>query len=498
MHPFEELVAGRFLSAAELTDPKVKILVALSGGPDSVSLLMALKAGLPQTQIFACHVNHGLRGEASQADAQFCRELCERLNVPFQLDCLNLGDEGESHFGEECLRELRYQALLRVAKKLAISYVVSGHTLGDQIETMLFRLFRGTSTGGLAAMKAVRPLGFEGEITLVRPMLNLERAAIEEYLQKTDLTARIDESNANNNYTRNFLRLDIIPLLLQRFPKLLENMAHLQVICSREDEFLNQMTRAEINGERGPGLSIEKLQHLHIALRSRVIAQLMRDQLIEPSFARVERVLEAIAQNRDTRQSLSDGFDLSIKSAQLKIVPTGELACGVVQVARARLLLPPVFLPLPQSGTKNIVVPWLDKAVKIEALANLTEPAEQSFPHRQALSALVDLSNVDGELTFRPRQDGDIIWPLGMPGIVRLKQYLHANRDRQVPAQELLKQLNDTLAQRLTPVLADSKEVLWVPGYGLSEKVKVRRRATHGITLLEIETDINSEESGFC
>ncbi len=516
MHPFEELVANRFLAATELSRTEtVKILIALSGGPDSVSLLMALKGGLPNAKIFACHVNHGLRGVASDNDAQFCLELCQSLGVPFDIVNLNLAvneklqtGEEQLQVSEEQLRKLRYQALMQVARKLMVPYVVSGHTLNDQVETMLFRLCRGTSIHGLAGMQAVRPLSdmhididIDQQVTLVRPMLDLERAAIEDYLQKTGSTARFDQSNDDNNYTRNFLRLDIIPLLQERFPGLIGNMAHLQVLCRQEDHFLNQLADNELSTERGPGLSVERLQAMHIALRRRVICQLLRINRIEPSFARVERVLAAVNEKQESRQSLGDGFDLSIKHALLNILPGAELDAGANEVEQARLRLSPVALVLPQDGkTKITVVPWMNKALKIEslALANSSDNVLRSFPHRQSLSALLDLSKVQGSLTFRPRQDGDIIQPLGMHEPVRLKQYLHANRDIQVPAQILLKQLNDTLAQRLTPVLADCKEVLWVPGYGLSEKVRVQSGATHVISLLNLVLDINSEKSGFC
>ncbi len=508
MHPFEELVANRFLAATELSRTEtVKILVALSGGPDSVSLLMALKAGLPNAQIFACHVNHGLRGVASDNDAQFCRELCQSLEVPFELANLNIAVDQKLHASEEQLRMLRYQALKHVAQKLMVPYVVSGHTLSDQAETMLFRLCRGTSIHGLAGMKAVRSLldtdtDTDGQITLVRPMLDLERAAVEDYLQTTGAKARFDQSNYDKSYTRNFLRLDIIPLLQERFPGLIANMSHLQVLCRQEDDFLNQLADDELNADRGQGLSVERLQIMHIALRRRVICELMRNNRIEPSFTRVERVLAAAYENQETRQSLADGFDLSIKNGLLDILPSAALDAGAEQVEQARLLLSPVALLLPQGGkTKIIVVPWLNKALKIESveLANqYSGHALEGFPHRQALNILVDLSKVQGSLTFRPRQDGDIIQPLGMPGPVRLKQYLHANRDSQVPAQALLKQFNDTLAQRLTPVLADCKEVLWVPGYGLSEKVRVQSSPTHVISLMDLVLDINTEKSGFC
>jgi len=497
MHSFEESVAANFLSATELNAGQgVKILLALSGGPDSVSLLLALKAGLPQSDLHACHVNHGLRGEAS-SEEQFCLELCRRLSVP--LTVINL-DLDPLRASEDRLRQLRYQALLNQAVKQVIPYVVTGHTLDDQLETMLFRLCRGTSIHGLSGMKAARALS--DNVSLVRPLLAMERKDVENFLRQTDNRACFDQSNADSKFTRNFLRLNVIPLLLERFPNLVGNFERLRILCHQDNQLLDALAREQLSGHRRDRLTTAAFESMHPALRGRVITQMMGECGVEPSFERVERALLALAKGIDTRLSIGDGFDLSIENSCIRLAASADLDAGDYQTECVRLSLQEIIVAIPAAGrSKNIVVPWLDKILRIVGLEEKEIASEEGldsqrrahqpelFPHRQALDALMDLSQVDGAVCFRARRDGDVICPLGMAVPVRLKQYLHANKDSNVPAQHLLLGLNGPLSQRLTPVLADEKEILWVPGYGLSEKVRVKLKATHGIALVELVRD---------
>jgi len=501
MHPFEHLVGSNLISLVASQSGKLRLLVALSGGADSVALLCALQANaaaeaeLP-IEIYVGHVNHGLRGQEADDDQRFCEQLCSKYKLPLQVMKLDLS---AGDCSEEALRGLRYKALTEMALSHSISHVVTAHTLSDQAETMLFRICRGTSLRGLAGIKGVRPLG--RGLQLLRPLLRFERLEVETYLADIGQTWCTDLSNDNSKYTRNFLRHQIIPHLAERFSALSQNFEHLRCNIEQENDLLDLLTAEQTSRLRQPGrrsqfLDIEGLRQLHPALRARVWVALMRENGVEASFERVQRIEKLLAPRDITnalgeRFSLGGGQDVVLEgggltiAAQISPRPESELL-------RQRQAMAPLAVRLPEQGPTSLtIIPWLNKALKIEKLqsALLVEPSQ--FPHRQAHHCLIDLSRIGGNLEFRLRQEGDRIQPLGMIQSVRLKQYLHANKD--AARVGLVMPLDPVAAQRLTPVLADEDEVLWVPGFGLSEKVKVgQSEMTYRLSLIDLADGVSS------
>lgn len=202
-------------------------VVAVSGGADSVALLHALAklknvAGnsTQQPSLVVAHVDHGVRGPASAADADFVRAEAESLSLPFYLGQGSAQTDAQPHSqtapSESSLRELRYKCLREAAQLHGARYLVTGHTLDDQIETVLFRIFRGTGLRGLNGIPTFRKLG--DQLTLVRPMLSVSRAETHAYLQKIGRPHRLDASNEDSHYTRNFLRNELLPLARKKFP----------------------------------------------------------------------------------------------------------------------------------------------------------------------------------------------------------------------------------------------------------------------------------------
>jgi hypothetical protein len=195
----------------------------------------------------------------------------------------------------------------------------------------------------------------------------------------------------------------------------------------------------------------------------------------------------------ENRYSLGDGLDLLFEGGGLTFaaqIESGKSSSDN-ELLHLRRAMPALTVRLPSGQATTItVIPWLDKALRVEAIAALSGGSgrDLAYPHRQAHDCLVDFSAISGSLCFRLRQEKDRIQPLGMGQSVRLKQYLHANKgaDR---GPGLLRHLDERLAQRLTPVLADDQEVLWVPGYGLSQKVRVGTIATHRLSLIDLVRD---------
>lgn len=181
-------------------------IVAVSGGPDSVALLRAL---IPENPI-AAHVNHQLRGDESDADEAFVRELASSLGVGFRSIRIDVKREAAGGNLEAAARRLRYQWLKSVAQETGAAWIATGHTADDQAETVLHRLIRGSGLQGLRGIAAVRECG---SVRIVRPLLTVRRTEIIEYLDSLRQPYRTDSSNADPRFTRNRIRAVLLPLM---------------------------------------------------------------------------------------------------------------------------------------------------------------------------------------------------------------------------------------------------------------------------------------------
>jgi len=204
-----------------------RILAAVSGGPDSVCLAHFLST-LGRRKGFAVsllHVHHGLRGREADHDARFVTALGKRWGLPVAVVAVPVRSLARARRGgiEEAARKLRYQALLREARRLRCNKVATGHHLDDQAETVLLHLLRGSRLAALAGISPRRRLS--RKIALIRPLLPLRRREIMAYLQVHGLKGRRDSSNSNERFTRNWIRRRVLPLLESRNPRIRERLA---------------------------------------------------------------------------------------------------------------------------------------------------------------------------------------------------------------------------------------------------------------------------------
>jgi tRNA(Ile)-lysidine synthase len=196
-----------------------RIIVGVSGGADSVALLHGLHRLAPalRLELYAAHLNHGLRPGGAEDDAEWTRELCRRLDVPVVVEQVDVpGRASDMHWNvEEAARIVRYEFLQRTAKCVGATHVAVAHNADDQVETVLHHLFRGTGLAGLRGMKRSRSLA-EG-ITLIRPLLSVHRVEIENWLAEIGQDYRTDASNADVSRTRNRIRHKVLPVLESEF-----------------------------------------------------------------------------------------------------------------------------------------------------------------------------------------------------------------------------------------------------------------------------------------
>jgi tRNA(Ile)-lysidine synthase len=471
-HAFSQSVAAAFqaaLAQAEQLKPGIagnnndlprRIVIGLSGGFDSAALVVALNAVAPQLQLHlhVCHVNHSLRGRESDEDELFCQRLCELLGV--ELHSRRLAKSAPS-VSEASLREARYRSLMEVAGAIGSSLIAVAHTRDDQVETMLFRLFRGTSIGGIIGMSPARLLS--DHFALIRPMLDLTRRDCLEFLAAAGVTARQDSSNDDTTFNRNFIRHEIIPLIESRFPGTRDRLMQLRSIVEDEDAVMAKLAQEAYSHFDDKVWKRAVLIDCPKAIKRRILSLALEQREIEVTFERIEMLLKIFEAGVETGYSLDAEWEARINHAG-DLVWLSKLPGKTISPSRVKV--PGITL-----------VPALSLALRVESYEHHSEAALK-FPAPRQLEALVDLSAVDAlAIELRQRRPGDLIQPFGMAELVRLKQFLRTHK-------------NDEEPHKLSGLLlADASEVLWVPGVGLSEKLRVNGVPTHKLSWIELAPD---------
>ena len=247
-----------------LTYPRGRLLVGLSGGADSVALLLLLlDAG---AEVAAVHVNHGLRGADSDGDERFVRALCERLQVP--LTCYRANPPENP--GENWAREIRYGFFQQAMQACGADALVLAHHLDDQAETLLLHLLRGAGLNGLTGMAGETS---RDGIRILRPLLGYTRAELRAYLQGKNQPWREDASNADARYLRNALRNELLPLMEQLAPGAAARIAQTADLLREDEAVLAEMTNAFLTAHPGDALPLDALQKQPKGLAVRILRQ---------------------------------------------------------------------------------------------------------------------------------------------------------------------------------------------------------------------------------
>lgn len=448
----EEPILARvryFLAALEIADKHV--LVAVSGGPDSMALLDVLhRLGIA---VVVGHVHHGLRVESGE-EAEFVRLRAQEYGISYSQRYVDvrgrMESQGESL--ETAARELRREALRAMAAEAGATYIATGHHADDQAETVLMRLLRGTGVRGLGG---IPPCNEE----FIRPLLQVWRAEILDYAHEHELPYRLDASNASPEHLRNRLRHQLLPLLEADYaPRLRERLAHLAEIARGDNVALEQWADKSYlkNAQPTPGgISLpHPLQELPEAIIRRVW-------------------LLALAAVRGDASDIGYAHLLAI--AALKTGEETHLPGAIVRYEYDRL----VFLQqeiVVEAYNSALPVPGVVELPSIGVILNTELLAQwSSYPTGDAV--LLDADNIVGGLTMRSWCAGDRYQPLGAPGTRKLQDIFV---DMQVPRR---------LRARV-PVVCDEEGIVWLAGYRLADRVKVSRKTDKGL-LIKIEWEFN-------
>ncbi len=393
-----------FIRQQKLIQQGDTVVCALSGGADSVALLYGLhllkdRLGI---RLEAAHFNHCLRGEESNRDESFVRQLCEKLNIPLTVSRAQIvpGEKGL----ENAAREARYDFLRTLPGKIA-----TAHTADDNAETVLIRMIRGTGLKGLGGIPPVNGC-------IIRPMLAVTRQEVEAFLREHDLPHVEDSSNAGDAFLRNRLRHHVLPLLQQENPKFSENLSAMALRLRLDEDYLSR----QADFSQIPPVS--QLRQMPPAVRSRVLEGFLRESGVrEPEQTHIAQAEALVFSEKPSAHAAFPGgititrcYD-TLRSGE----PGQEISPAVLDGV----------LEFPQLGLRITCSP---------AQENLNTPC--AFTVRP-----------EGEIIVRSRQAGDTICLPG--GQKSLKKLLI---DRKIPANQ----------RGQIPVLADSKGVLGVYGIG--------------------------------
>lgn len=283
-----------------------RVLCGLSGGADSVSLVLCLQE--LGYQVCACHLNHGMRGAQADADEAFCRDFCEKHNIPFVSERCDVFAEAEKRklSAETAAREMRYDFFARCAERMQVPYLATAHTADDNLETMLFHLIRGTGSAGLAGIPPVRG-------SIVRPLIAVERRQIERFLIERGQNWCTDATNLDDSCTRNKIRHHVIPALRDIEPCAARHALEAAQLVRQDNAYLDAQAREET-------LPLARMPE---ALKARRVRDML-EQAGVPMGEITRRHIRAVCTLADKRSgtvSLPGQFRAVNRQGTLSVVP---------------------------------------------------------------------------------------------------------------------------------------------------------------------------------
>jgi len=473
-----------FIQEYHLVSSRHRLLVAVSGGPDSVCLLHILvklqdELGI---KLHVAHLDHQLRGAESAADAQYVAELAHRLGIPATIEQRDVKtyQTRQRISLEEAAREVRYAFLAQVARSIGASRVAVGHTADDHIETILMHLIRGTGTRGLRGLEASTRWQ---SVLIIRPLLEVSRQETTDYCHRHKLMPRLDASNLSLSPLRNRIRQQLLPLLRSYNPQVAEallrtariagdDLAYLDEEIARLWDTVAQKQESAIILDKDRFLELPPALKRHLL---RAAIERLLGNLKDIEMRHIEEIMTALSKPAGKRISLPGGLMFSIEYDRYLLAPDpAALSPFPILEAEFPLKLPGETL-LPGWRIEAAILNREQMAEKVvrgklegaKPLQNLHLPL--SFEGegdkggevgKQSYKAYFDLDKTGDKLVVRSRQPGDRFQPLGMSQPKKLGEFMI---DAKIP---------QTWRQRI-PLVCSPQHILWVVGWRIDDRVKV-------------------------
>ncbi|MGN0585657.1 MAG: tRNA lysidine(34) synthetase TilS [Oscillospiraceae bacterium] len=432
MHSLEEK-AEAAARKYKMLDNAAVVYVGFSGGADSTALLLALNAlkGRFGYTLRAVHINHNIRGEESDRDQRFCEDLCRKLGIDVdvrQVDAVGFSRDNRLSL-EEGARKLRYDIFESLDGVTALA-----HNLNDSAETVLFNLARGTGIKGLCGIPPVR-----GRI--VRPLIECTREDIERYLADMGQGFVTDSTNLSDDYTRNKIRHNIIPLMEDIHGGFCGNILRMTENLRADCEYLDMQAEIEADND---------MRGMHPALRRRIIMNILRKNMLEPSDMRIKS-LEEIA--------LSGG-KINLSGDIFAVAENGRIY--IKKLPKGRI----IFKDTPVKIGENDFL--CDKKVIIGE-NNCENALYNDIVHKKSTNDCMDCDKIQGSVLLRNRRDGD--------------SFIRANRGFTSSLKKLMNEKYAADKRDFIPILADENGIIWVEGFGVADRVKIDENTKRILTV---------------
>lgn len=426
-----------------------KIVVACSGGPDSLALLHIFSEFSAEYNIsvFAAHLDHMFRGLESAQEANFVIEFCQLHGIPCYHTAIDvprfIAQTGLS--GADAARVVRYRYLRSVAKELGGAKIATGHHHDDQAETVLINILRGAGSAGI---RGIQPIN--GDI--IRPLLSVNRADIAEYCLTHHLEPRFDSSNFKTNYLRNRIRIMLLPELEKQYNvNIKDALCRTAKIVGDEHDFIqataNNMWNQVVVEQAGKMfIDAKQMQFVHIAVKReifRMAIEKKQGSLTGISFHHVEMLLELLSAGRVGSIVQLPGELMAYKSYDGLYLGINDSTLPIKAEYQGQALSVPGTTHIPELG-----------------IMITTDVTDERDPIPHSHIGVFDWLALSPPLFVRIRRDGDRFQPLGFQGSKKLKDFFI---DAKVP-----RKVRDD-----TPIICDSHGIIWVGGYRQAESGKV-------------------------
>ncbi len=436
----------KIIERYNMFSPGDRVLVGVSGGPDSVCLLHILNRCRKEMalSLHIVHINHGIRKRESKREEKFVSHLAGRMSLPITVKSLDVPSYARKKrlTIEEAARDMRYSAFEQLAGKLNAKKIALGHTASDQVETVLMHLLRGSGPQGLSGIPPVRKLGSS---LIVRPLIEVNREEILNYLKKNNLTFCLDSSNRKTEYFRNKVRLKLLPLLRKNYNENIDGaLLRLSEILKEENAYWERVVE-RVLGKVVSWEAEKILIDFKKFLRYNVIVQ--------------RRVLYRLFGGIVSLSQIEAIRNLAQKSSQGKRIYLGRR----FSVRKEGNLL--IFSSSPERRFKKFNYPLrVPGKNEIEGL-NLTLNTRivDFYPvsEKETNTAYFDVDKINfKKLLLRNRREGDRFRPFGLRGTKKLSDFFI---DRKIP-----RRLRDRV-----PLLVEGEDILWVVGIRRADKARI-------------------------
>lgn len=430
-----------------LINPGDNVLIALSGGPDSVFLFHNLRKlrEIISFNLYASHINHMYRGEAATHDEEFVTALCDKYGIKLFVKRKNAIEYAKELkvTEEEAGRILRYNFFKENLNEIGEGKVAVAHNLNDQAETVLQRIIRGTGIDGLSAMSFKKD-------NLIRPMLNVTKTEIINYLNENNYEYCIDNTNSQDIYGRNKIRLNLIPYLENNFnPNIQNSLYRMSEAMERDKKIIEKYIELKFSealkelSEQRIVMNLNILRSLDTGEVGRIIRrgiEELKGNTVNVEMKHIDNAISLIISGKTGKKiNLTEGFTIAISYDNLIINKTVEKV---------------------PSFEYNIILNRLNniKEVNKSLFLTVTDKKEVNIKDKNIISLDYDL--IKGKLIARNRRAGDSMIPCGMSGSKKIKDIFI---DMKIPTEERESKI----------IIADDENILWLEGYRIHDRYKV-------------------------